>query len=262
MIEAIASLAALGLLFGGILAFASKKFAVEVDPTIEAIREVLPGANCGACGYAGCANFSDAVAAGECDVTACIPGGADCAGKIADILGMPKPPEGVQIIAQVNCVGFGEASSDRYIYDGVPTCVAAHSEFRGFKDCEYGCLGLGTCAMVCPFDAIEMVKGKPIVDPDLCKGCGKCKEDCPRGVISMISYNPKAYAVLCNSKDKGKQTKAACQVGCIGCGACAKVCNDGAIAMEKGKLATVDPDKCTACGACKEKCKRDCIIVP
>ncbi len=262
MIEAIISLGGLGLAFGGILAFASKKFAVYVDPKVEAIRDVLPGANCGACGLPGCANFSDAVACGEADVAACIPGGAECAGKMADILGLPKPEEGVQLIAQVNCIGFGDLSNDSFVYDGVPTCSAAANFFKGFKSCEYGCLGLGTCAAVCTFDAITMVKGKPIVDPELCKGCGKCEDDCPRGVISIISYNPQAFAVLCNSKDKGKQTKAFCQVGCIGCGACAKVCEAEAITMEKGKLATVDPGKCTACGSCVEKCKRNCIVVP
>ncbi len=262
MIPAIVSLGGLGLVFGGILAFASKKFAVYVDPKIEAIRDVLPGANCGACGFAGCANFSDAVAVGDAGIADCIPGGADCAGQIADILGMPKPEEGVQLVAQVNCIGFGEAAADSFIYDGVLTCTAANAMFDGYKECKYGCLGLGTCAEVCPFDAITMKNGKPIVDPGLCKACNKCVTDCPRGVVSIVNYNPQAYAVLCNSKDKGKQTKMFCQVGCIGCGACAKVCEANAIVMEKGKLATIDPALCTVCGNCVEKCKRDCIVVP
>lgn len=262
MIEAIISLGGLGLIFGGLLAFASKKFAVEVDPKVEEVRGVLPGANCGACGFAGCSDFSAAVAAGEADVAGCIPGGAGTAAQIADILGLPKPPEGVRYVAQVNCVGFGDLAADSFIYDGVPTCAAAVNFFEGFKSCKYGCLGLGTCAAVCPFDAITMVNGKPVVDPELCKGCGKCKDECPRGVISIVSYNSQAYAVLCNSKDRGKQTRAFCEVGCIGCGACAKACEEEAVTMDKGKLATIDPEKCTACGNCVEKCKRNCIVVP
>ncbi len=262
MIESIISLSLIGLVFGAVLAFASIKFAVEEDPKVVAVKDVVPGANCGACGFAGCSAFAEAVVAEKADIAACIPGGADCCAEIADILGKPKPEEGVSYVAQVNCIGFGEASTDSFIYDGVPTCTAANDFFGGFKECQYGCLGLGTCALVCPFDAVTMENGKPIIDPELCKGCGKCKDDCPRGVISIVAYNPQAYGVLCNSKDKGKQTKAYCEVGCTGCGACAKACEEEAIAMEKGKLATIDPQKCTACGNCLEKCKRDCIVLP
>ncbi len=262
MIPAIVSLGGLGLLFGGVLAFASKKFAVYVDPQIEAIRDALPGANCGACGFAGCANFSDAVAAGEAGLADCTPGGADVAAKVADILGMPKPEEGVKVIAQVNCIGFGDIASDSFVYDGILDCTAANAFFDGFKECKYGCLGLGTCAVICPFDAITMKDGKPIIDPELCKACKKCVDDCPRGVISMVHYNPEAYAVLCNSQDKGKQTKAVCQVGCIGDGRCVKVCEYDAMTFEKGKLTKIFPEKCTACGKCAEKCPRNCIVVP
>lgn len=262
MIESIISLALLGIIFGAALAFASIKFAVEEDPKAEAIKDVLPGANCGACGLAGCSTFAEKVVSGEADVAACIPGGADVAGDIADIMGMPKPEEGVSYIAQVKCVGFGDTAKDSFVYDGVPNCTAASEFFGGFKDCQYGCLGLGTCAQVCPFDAITMENDKPVVDPELCKACNKCVELCPRSVISLVTYNPKAYAVLCNSRDKGKQTKAFCQVGCIGCGACFKVCEDEAVTMEKGKLATIDPEKCTSCAKCVEKCPRPIIFGP
>ncbi|NLC50872.1 MAG: RnfABCDGE type electron transport complex subunit B, partial [Firmicutes bacterium] len=222
MVAAILTLGGLGLIFGGLLALAAQRFAVEEDPRVAQIEEALPGANCGACGYAGCANFAEAVAKGEAEPTGCIPGGKDTSQAICKILGKDaEGSESCRQVAEVGCIGDKETAKDRFQYDGVKDCRAAQMYNGGFKGCPYGCLGLGTCAAVCPFEAIAMnEKGLPEIDEERCTGCGICVNQCPRGVLRLKDADRKGHVVLCNSKDKAKIVRSVCDVGCIACKAC------------------------------------------
>ncbi len=258
MVGPVLSLGAIGLFFGLALAYASQKFAVDTDPKVEAIEEILPGANCGACGYPGCGAFAEAVANGETSIDGCTPGGEATANNIADILGVSHDASQEKYIAEVVCLGGREHCKEQFDYNGIQDCRAAMMYENGFKACEYGCIGLGTCERVCPFDAITMQdNGLPHIDPELCKGCNRCKNICPKQVIRMINENTRHH-VRCNSLDKGKVVRKVCEVGCIGCGVCAKVCPVDAITIENN-LAYIDSHECINCGKCKEKCPRDCI---
>ena len=257
-VSAIVSLGAIGLFFGLVLAVASQVFYVEKDPKIEAISEFLPAANCGACGYPGCGAFAEAVAKGEVGISDCAPGGNEVASKIADVLGVSAVESTEEYVAEVACMGGREYCDEQFVYHGINDCRAAMMYANGFKACDYGCLGLGTCVEVCNFDAITMGdNGIPIMDPDKCTGCNRCKNICPKNVIRMINTKTKHH-VRCNSKDKGKVVKRACKIGCIGCGVCAKNCPEEAITIEEN-LAYIDSHICTNCGKCIEKCPRDCI---
>ncbi len=253
IIYAIAALGLIGLIFGLLLAMAAKVFAVETDPRVEAVKEVLPGANCGACGYAGCANFAEAVVSGETKATGCIPGGEDTASAIGELLGQ-EVDKTVQPLATVFCIGDTFKTEDRFIYDGVKDCAVASEFLGGFKVCSYGCLGFGNCVRVCMFDAIKMGEhGLPVVDYEKCTGCGLCATACPRTIIKMLPKGEAGHLVLCNSHDRGKAVSKACEVGCIACKACVKVCPEEAIVMDEN-LAVIDLEKCTDCGKCVEKC--------
>ncbi len=253
IIYAIAALGLIGLLFGLFLAIAAKVFAVETDPKVEAIKDVLPGANCGACGYAGCSNFAEAVAGGEANPSGCIPGGEETTNAIGEVLGQVISAA-TQPVATVFCVGDAFKTADRFIYDGVKDCSVASGFIGGFKECSYGCLGFGNCVDVCMFDAIKMGEhGLPVVDIDKCTGCSLCADACPRAIIKMLPKGDAGHLVLCNSHDRGKTVSKACEVGCIACKACVKVCAVEAIVMEDN-LAVIDLEKCTDCGDCAVKC--------
>lgn len=260
MLQAVLILGSLGLLFGGLLAFAAKKLAVETDPLVESIRDNLPGINCGACGYAGCDELAKAVARKEALVTSCVPGGIAVAEKLAEIMGTEKPTEIDKKVAVVLCCGDNNLAKTSFDYDGVQDCRAAFLYGGGHKTCPFSCLGLGSCAAVCPFDAITMSKtGLPLIDQDKCMACGKCKAICPKKVIELVSPEAVSPIVKCRSTQKGKEVRAVCDVGCIACGICVKNCPEGAIVLENN-LAKIDPDKCTNCGICVEKCPRKCIL--
>jgi Na+-translocating ferredoxin:NAD+ oxidoreductase RNF subunit RnfB len=259
MLIAIVSLGTLGLLFGGALAFASKKFAVEVDPRVEMVAEALPGANCGACGYPGCNKFAEEVVAGNAPLGGCPPGGSKTTGRIAEILGQVVPEAADRLVAQLVCLGDCNVAREKFIYHGIPDCKAAMMFNEGNKACRFGCLGLGTCARVCPFDAITMSEhGLPIIDIDKCTGCIKCKNVCPKQVLDMINARTFHY-VHCKSTDRGKQVREVCDRGCIGCGICVKNCPEKAIRLESN-LAIIDSYICINCGKCVEVCPRDTII--
>ena len=248
-----------GLFIGVFLGLAGKKFAVEVDEKEVAVREQLPGNNCGGCGYPGCDGLAAAIAKGEAPVNACPVGGAPVAAKIAAVMG-EEVGETVRTSAFVKCLGDCEKTTSLYEYAGEEDCkMAALMQSGGKKSCGFGCLGYGNCVKVCPFDAIHVVDGIAVVDKEACKACGKCIAACPKHLIELIPYEQKTF-VRCNSNAKGKVQLAICQAGCIGCRICEKNCEAGAITVTNF-LAHIDADKCTECGVCVEKCPRKIITL-
>lgn len=254
----ILSLGGLGLLFGLILGYASKKFAVAVDEKVPLIRECLPGANCGGCGFAGCDAYAEAVANGSAAPNCCPIGGAPVAAKIGEVLGV-QVDESEPEVAYVKCQGTCDKAKDKYEYYGLQDCrEAMNVPGAGAKACEFGCLGLGSCVDACQFDAIEIVDGIAKVNKDNCVACGACVSTCPKGIIELV---PKKQLVLvaCNSNNRGLDVKNACSAGCIGCGLCAKACPKDAITMENN-LPVIDYSKCVNCGLCEKKCPTKAIL--
>ncbi len=249
---------AMGLVFGAILAFASIVFKVDSDERIDQITEILPGANCGGCGYAGCSAFAKEIVENGVDATRCNLMTADKAKAIANIMGT-EMGEIVRKYAVVACNGTCDAAKDKYIYEGTHSCEAAVRLAGGPKACEYGCMGLGSCVNACKFGAISVVDGVAKVDKEKCTGCGACANACPKGLISLVPYDTKSAFVKCNSKDKGVIVKDICSNGCIGCKLCTKKCEAGAIDVNDN-LAKVDIVKCTNCGACIEACPKKIIV--
>ena len=246
----------LGLLMGALLALASQLFAVKKDEKAEAIKECLPSANCGGCGYSGCDAYAAAVSSGEAPVNKCSVGGTEAASKIAQIMGVDAGAQ-VRMRAQVMCSGTGEYAKKKYIYEGIDDCVAASKIGGGDKMCKNGCIGLGTCVRACPFDAIVVENGVAAVDYSKCKGCGICVSACPKGIIKLIPFDAKHW-VGCMSVDDGKNTRKVCDVGCISCKLCQKNCPAGAINVDNF-VASIDYDKCTGCDICTDKCPRHII---
>ena len=243
---------ATGIVIAVLLGIASEKFKVPVDEKAVAIREALPGNNCGGCGYAGCDGLAAAIAAGEAPVNGCPVGGAAAADKISEIMGVDAG-DSVKKVAFVKCSGTCEKAKDKYVYTGIEDCVEAVSvPGGGAKACTYGCTGFGSCVKQCDFDAIHVVNGIAVVDKEKCVACGKCAAICPKGLIEMVPYSAQ-HLVQCNSHDKGKDVKAVCQSGCIGCQLCKKQCEFEAVTVDNF-LAHIDGTKCTNCGKCAEKC--------
>jgi electron transport complex protein RnfB len=237
--------------FGALLGLAAKKFEVKIDPRVAEIRDVLPGANCGGCGFPGCSAVAESICSGQAPIDACPVGGNAVAEQVAAI--MEVESAGVKrTAARVLCNGRCSVSKEKYTYEGIDDCFAAAQLFNGHKACSYGCLGHGNCVRACPLDAIVITGGIARVIEDRCRACGKCIAACPKGLIQMIAKDKK-YSVMCRSKDKGAATKSNCEVGCIGCTKCMKACSFEAISME-GSLAKIDYDKCTNCLECTKVC--------
>ncbi len=252
------TLGILGLLFGVLLGYASKKCAVPMDPRVAKIRQALPGVNCGGCGYVGCDAYAEAVAAGEAEVTLCVAGGTSVARIIAAIMGVAAG-EMERKVAFVKCGGSPDKAVWKYDYFGVRDCrKAVITPGGGPKACEYGCLGFGTCAEVCQFNAIRIVNGIAVVDDALCVGCGLCVDICPKNIIEIRKASEMPL-VACSSPERGKDVRQVCEVGCLGCGVCAKNCPQEAITMENN-LPVVDFAKCTNCAICAEKCPTGAIL--
>ncbi len=242
----------IGILLAILLCIASEKFKVEENEKAAAVRALLPGNNCGGCGYPGCDGLAAAIASGEAPVNACPVAASSAAEEISAVVGV-EPVASVRMVAVVKCAGTCQQAKDVYEYVGPQDCsLAANSPNGGPKGCTYGCLGFGNCAKACPYDAITLIKGIAYVDQEKCRACKHCVAACPRHLIEMVPYGLQ-QVVRCNSRDKGKEVKAVCDSGCIGCTLCAKNCPQEAITIENN-LAHIDPDKCTNCGICSEKC--------
>ena len=262
---ALAILGGMGLIFGLVLAVASKVFAVETDPRLEELTEALPGANCGGCGYAGCAAYAEAVLKGQAEIGKCASGGPAAAEKMAKIMGV-EPGAFVRRVALVRCAGQhgvdenGKATGSKMkgYYEGIEDCLAATKVAgRGPLICKFGCLGFGNCTKVCQHDAIHVVDGVAKVDHEKCVGCMMCAGVCPRNLIIPVEYD-KRVVIACASKAKGAVTIRGCSAVCVGCGKCEKVCEEGAIHVDQN-LAFIDYTKCTSCGKCATVCPKHLI---
>ncbi|HOK42346.1 MAG TPA: Fe-S cluster domain-containing protein [Thermoclostridium caenicola] len=252
----VAVVSGLGLFFGIGLAYASKVFAVKVDERIEKVREFLPGANCGACGFSGCDGLAEAivnegVSPGKCPVNS-----KEGINAIAELMGIDEG-EVSQMVARVICQGTWTKADMKYEYQGVQDCHAANQLGGGMSQCYYGCIGLGSCQRACPFDAIELKNGLARIIPEKCKGCGMCVAECPKGIIRLVPVLT-GFTVLCANQDKGGVARKNCKVACIGCMKCQKVCPAGAITVENN-LARIDHEKCENCGKCAEVCPQSTI---
>lgn len=259
IVIAVVILGVTGLAMGLFLAFAAKKFEVQIDPKIEEIIGILPGANCGGCGYPGCSGYASAIVEEGAAMTLCSPGGASVAAKIGDIMGASVDTSGEKVVARVLCQGDNTFSKKRFDFDGeLKTCSAVTLYAGGDKSCKYGCLGYGDCERVCPVGAI-VVNGKGIasVDEEACISCGLCVKACPKSVIAMTPA-AKKVTVKCMSKDKGGDAKKACGIACIGCGMCQRTCPFGAIEVSNN-LAKIDPAKCKNCQLCVVVCPTKAI---
>lgn len=228
-------LAVLGLLLGLGLAVATRVFAIETDPRIEHVDAALPQVNCGACGYAGCRAYAEAVVKEGVAVNLCIPGGLETARAVSRIMGV-EFEETLPMRAYVHCQGGDKEAAKAFDYHGVADCGAALLVAGGPKVCKYGCLGFRTCARVCPFGAITMSENAlPLIDHVKCTGCGVCVRDCPVHVIELLPLGTE-FVLACSNRDRGAAVKKMCSVGCISCMICAKVTPSGAISMEKGDV--------------------------
>ena len=258
IITATVLIGVVGLLVALFLSLASKAFAVPVDEREARVLEELPGANCGGCGFSGCAACASAIVSGDAPVTACTVGKKPVADKIAAIMGTAAV-SGVRKVAYVRCIGDCEKTFERYIYSGPRKCgdiTAAPG--RGPKSCPYGCVGCGDCARVCLMGAISIQKGIAVVDEEKCVDCRRCMKACPKGVIYEVPYGAASH-ISCSGPEKGKIVMENCKVGCISCRKCVKNCPEGAISFEKG-YPEIHYDKCTNCGTCRDGCPRHCIL--
>lgn len=258
ILKAAGMVGGVGLFIGVFLGIAAIKFKVKTDEKEEAVLALLPGNNCGGCGFAGCSGLAAAIAKGEAAVNACPVGGQPVADKIAAVMGV-ETESGTRKTAFVRCQGDCDKTTLDYEYTGIEDCrMLSFVPNGGAKTCNYGCLGFGSCVKVCPFDAIHVENGVAVVDREKCKACGKCIEVCPKHLIELIPYDSK-YAVACSSEDKGPVTMKGCTVGCIGCSLCVKACPQGAVKVEAFHAA-IDQETCIGCGACVEKCPKKAIV--
>lgn len=249
--------ALLALLAGVLLSVFSLVFAVEQDERIPQVREALPGANCGACGYAGCDAYAEAVVKNGAPLTACIPGGAAAAKGIGAVMGV-EVGEVAVLKAAVRCNGVCGAVTDKYDYRGALSCAASNMLYNGKKTCTAGCLGLGDCVAVCRFDALHIENGVAVVDRQKCTGCGACAKACPNHLIEAFDAS-RPVEVICSSHFNAKETIKMCKNGCIGCRKCERGCEAGAIKVVDNH-AVIDHSLCTGCGKCVTLCPRGCIV--
>ena len=259
IVLAIVLVTLIGILGAAILVVASKYMAVYEDPRIAQVTEVLAGANCGGCGYAGCADYAKAVVEDGAPCDKCAPGGAACVKAVSAIMGVSGGDMKAKR-AYVGCQGTGENCKVQYEYEGVQSCAAASKLYGGPKACEFACLGYGDCLKACKFGAIEIKNGVAVIDPDKCTGCSACKEVCPKNVI-FLSTMLNQPMVMCSNHEKGPVAMKECNAACIACGICERFCPEEAIKVTDF-VARIDYDKCTGCGICVAKCPKKIIDFP
>ncbi|MCF0176887.1 MAG: Fe-S cluster domain-containing protein [Bacteroidales bacterium] len=262
IIWTIAILTVLGGLLAVILFLVAKRFKVEEDPRIDEVEKVMPGANCGGCGFAGCRAFAQScVEAGNLDSNFCPVGGNDTMKKVAEVLGL-EVKEKAPMTAVVRCNGSCENRPVINDYDGLKSCRVKAALYSGDTGCPFGCLGCGDCVAACQFGALSMDTGTglPVVDQDKCTACGACVKACPKAVIELRNKGPRNMRVFvsCVNKDKGAVARKACKAACIGCGKCAKVCTHEAITVENN-VAYIDFTKCKLCKKCVAECPTGAI---
>lgn len=248
----------IALTLGMLLGFFKKIFAVHEDEKVTKLKEILPGANCGGCGYAGCASYAEAIARGEAPLNACSAGGAAVAEAVAKIMG--ETVEAKSYMAVLACQGSKTCAVSRGTYTGVTTCAAAALSVNGTKLCANGCVGFGDCVGVCKFGAIKMGDdGLPKIDKEKCTGCGACAKTCPHKLLKKVEKEVKAPMALCSCvSDKKPDVVKNCSMSCIKCSKCVRECPVQAITMEGG-LPVINTEKCTACGTCVTGCPRKVI---
>ena len=246
----------ISVILGILLALFVNLFGIKEDEKAKNIRAVLPGINCGACGFKGCDDYAAALAQGNAKPNLCVPGAADTSNAIGELLGIEvEPPK--DVVAFVHCNGNCDATSKKAVYDGITSCKAAAMLYGGPEACHYGCLGFGDCAASCPVQAICMRDGIAHVDFTRCIGCGICAANCPKHVIALVPRSA-AAAVLCSSLEKGAVAGKKCEGACLGCKKCEKACPNGAVTVQNN-LAVLDYDKCTGCGLCAQACPTGCL---
>lgn len=255
---AIISVTVIGILCGVLLTFISTVMAVKEDERFPAVRACLPGANCGACGYAGCDGYARALLGGDVKTNLCVPGADSTAKKLSELLGVACEDVTEQV-SFVRCSGDCNATSAKVDYRGIQSCAAAKLLFGGSGKCSFGCLGFGDCMNACPYGAIRVEDGLARVVSRLCVGCGLCVPACPNHLLATLPDTVAVY-VGCSSTDKGALTRKACTNGCIACRKCEKECPVGAIRVEDN-LARIDYALCAGCGRCAEVCVTGCISV-
>ncbi len=254
----VAVVGATGLLFGIGLSIASRKLAVPVDRRIEQILGLLPGANCGACGYPGCSAFAKAVAEGKAKPGGCVPGGGKVAADVAEVMGV-EAGTADPVMAVVHCKGGTAEATRRGVYTGIADCNAAVLAGNGDKVCQEGCLGLGSCVAVCPFDAIHVNEnGVAVVDEAKCTGCGACVAACPRRIISLVPRDHRIF-LACSNHERGAKVKKYCTVGCTACTLCVKATPSGAITMQNN-LPQLDYSTGETYIVAAHKCPSKCFV--
>lgn len=248
-------LTVLAAVFAVTIAICSKKLAVTTDERVEAVTILLAGANCGACGKAGCADFAKALVGGEAKLSDCPVTAADKKKEIDEIIGVDSEAGEKSIVVNACC--GGASCADKYDYQGYGNCGSVELLAGGRKACYTGCIGMGECADNCAFDAIKIIEGVAVVNKEKCVACGACILRCPKKIIKRIPESAKYY-VACANTDKGKDVRNVCKNGCIACSICAKICPENAILMVNN-LPVIDYAKCVSCGKCAEKCPSKCI---
>ena len=251
----------IGFILGLLLGLFKKLFAVQVDPKVQAGRDLLSGGNCGGCGYAGCDVFARLVVEGKAPVNGCVAGGESCALAIAKVLGV-EAGSSKKKIAFLRCNGAKGIAKEKAGYIGIKTCKAAVMTAGGIKACAYGCTGFGDCAASCPFDALHMGEnGLPEVDEKKCTGCGKCTKTCPKNLFVLIDEDTKGSIARCSCHSENKaQIRKDCTAGCFKCGLCAKKCPELCIDISSG-IPAIDYSKCTSCGQCVAACPDKVLFI-
>ncbi|MFH1846131.1 MAG: RnfABCDGE type electron transport complex subunit B [Candidatus Omnitrophota bacterium] len=227
ILASVLSMTGLAIIFAAVLAFADKKLRVEEDPRVDKINHLLPGLNCGACGFLSCHDFAEHIVFENADPGKCRVLDAETREELFKLIGR----EGANLYPKIPVIHCAAGSENKKImadYKGIKTCLAADLIFGGGMQCEYGCMGLGDCVRECPFDALTMKDGLPLVDQEKCTGCGKCEKACPRNIIKIEEKkHKKLFYVACSSHDNALRVRQVCGVGCIACGICEKLSPEG-----------------------------------